>query len=204
MLLGGCGVLHTDAAPSCPTDRTVRLSSQADVAAFATCETARGIAIRTGATVDVSSLHALTTISGDLVIGPTVGVDVVTLSELREVGGAIIVADNGSLHGLALPRLEKAGRISIEANVSLQSIALPRLAEVTGGVDVSDNHDLEVFDAQALTRVGGDLVVANHPELTVVELGSLKAAAAVRFENDPKITPDVVEAVRAGIAAAAN
>lgn len=194
--LAGCGLFHTDAPASCPGDRTVVLASQRDVVAFQTCLTARGIALRTGATVDVAPLH-VTTITGDLVIGPTVGVESVSLSELTQVDGAIVVMGNGSLHGLFLPRLERVGRIAVEGNVSLASIAMPRLVEVTGGLTISDNHDLEVLDAPALVRVGGDLVLANHPLLTVVELGALRSAAAVRVEALPKLAAEVLDGLRA-------
>lgn len=194
--LTGCGLFHTDASPSCPMDRTVVLGNQGDVAAFATCTTARGVAIHTGATIDVASLTKLDSITGDLVVGPTVGVESISLSELRSVDGAIVVMGNGSMHGLFLPRLERAGRITVEGNVSLTSIAMPRLERVAGGISISDNHDLEVIDAQALATVGGDLVIANHPELTVLEFGALKSAAAVRVEADPKLPADVVAALR--------
>ena len=81
--------------------------------------------------------------------------------------------------------------------MSLTSIAMPRLEQVTGGISISDNHDLEVIDAQALAKVGGDLVIANHPELTVLELGALKSAAAVRVEADPKLPADLIAGLRA-------
>ena len=194
--LAGCGLFHPAAPASCPADRTVVLASQSDVVAFQTCLTARGIALRTGATVDVAPLH-VTTITGDLVIGPTVGVEAVSLSELRAVDGAIVVMGNGSLHGLFLPRLERAGRIVVEGNVSLASIAMPRLAEVTGGMTISDNHDLEILDAPALVQVGGDLVLVNHPQLTIVELGALRSAAAVRFDALPKLAAEVLDGLRA-------
>ena len=111
----GCGLFHTDPSPSCPSDRTVVLGNQGDVAAFATCTTARGVSIHTGATIDVSSLTKLDAITGDLVVGPTVGVESIALTELRSVDGAIVVMSNGSMHGLFLPRLERAGRITIRA-----------------------------------------------------------------------------------------
>ena len=192
--LTGC-FLHPDAPASCPGDRIVVLASQSDVRAFATCTRARGVVIRTGATVDVSPLQ-LETISGDLVVGPTVGTEAISLTELREVGGAISVAGNGSLKGLFLPRLERAGRIVVEGNVSLMSIALPRLEHLAGGLAVSDNHDLEVLDANALVEVGGDLVIANQPELTVVELGSLRSVAAIRIERVPKLPAELADTLR--------
>ncbi len=64
-------------------------------------------------------LGALEAIDGDLVIGPSIALAAASLDGLRSVGGALRVVANGDLHALALPRLERAGRIAIEGNSAL-------------------------------------------------------------------------------------
>src|SRR5262249_28494152 len=105
------------AAPSCPSGAIV-LAGAGDVARINPCGRGARVAIRTGASFDVSTMH-LRSIAGALVIGPTVGIEEIRLPELREVGGALRVTSNGSLRGLYLPQLERAGRIEIDGNVSL-------------------------------------------------------------------------------------
>ena len=141
-------------------------------------------------------LRELEEISGDLVIGPTVGVEEVSLNGLTRIGGAIRVANNPSLRGLFLPRLEEAGRIAIDSNTQLTTIALPRIAVVQGTVILTDNRSLELFEAGALVTVGHELVISGHPKLTNLELDRLTSAEAVRIEGDPKLAAAVVDKIR--------
>lgn len=178
-------------APACPAD--VVLAGQDDVARFAGCAGARSLVIRSGAPLDVSALRGLAAVAGDVAIGPSVGIEEVALGELRTIGGTLHVANNGSLRGLYLPKLERAGRIEIDGNVSLVTVSLPRLAGVDGAVAITDNADLEIVDAGELEAIGGALVIAGHPQLTLVELPKLERAASVRIEGSPKLGADVVE-----------
>lgn len=194
--LAGCW-FHGGEPPHCPTDRTLDLALQDDVANAAGCKRASGVTIRTGATVDVGPLHELAEIAGDLSIGPTVGIDEVALIGLVHVGGTIHVAYNGSLRGLFLPRLVEAGRIEIDGNVSLNTISVPNLARVLGAFVITDNHALELLDISALVTVGKELVIAGHPRLSLVELRHFGHADTVRIEGDPKLPVELVDALRA-------
>ena len=172
------------------------ISSQEDVASHAACESLSSLTVRTGAPVDLGPMRALETISGDLDVGPTVGVEELKLSELREVSGTVRIASNTSLHGLFLPRLEQAGRIEVEANASLTTIALPRLTDVAGTMLVTANSLLEIIDVSELARVGKDLVIADNASLTLIEGGKLETVQEVRVERNNKLPPDAVDGLR--------
>lgn len=197
LALAACGATPAGpAAPSCPADREIVLASQADIARLARCTTAHGVTIRSGASLDTSVLHALVTITGDLEIGPTVGIEEITLGELRVVEGAIHVVSNGLLQGLYLPHLERAGRIEIDGNVAITTVSLPRLTVVRGALRITDNASLELVDLSALGVIDQELVLTGDPQLTLVEAAQLQRAATVRLDV-PKLPPDVTERLRA-------
>jgi hypothetical protein len=195
--LAGCMLWRDDDKARCPLDRTVELGVQEDVTAFAACKRASAVRIRTGAALDLSPLKQLETIAGDLVIGPTVGVDTVNLSGLRVVGGTVRIADNGLLSGVFLPLLERAGRIEIDHNAGVTTISLPRLAQVTGAVVIADNHQLELVDLTGLATVGKELAIIGHPRLTLVLARHLASAESLRLDDDPALPPEIVEQLRA-------
>jgi len=202
-LVAGCSTGHPSPARSgaaCPQDRVIELGLQEDVVAIGSCERATGIRIRTGATIDVTPLRSLEVLSGDLEIGPTVGLDTVSLNALVRVGGTIRVTMNGSLRGLYLPRLESVGRIEISNNAVLSTISMPRLTRVESAVVISDNNALELVSAGALTTIGGELVLVGHPRLNLLEIANLKPPQAVRLEGNPSLPPEVAEQLRAGSA----
>jgi hypothetical protein len=194
-LLAGCPLFHTDQPASCPKGR-VDLGLQEDVLKFAGCTKAAGVMIRTGATIDVTPLHELEEIAGDLAIGPTVGVDSVAFNGLVRVGGTIRIVSNGSLRGLFLPRLEHVGRVEVDGNVVLTTISMPRLIDVKGSLVVTDNHGLELLSASTLSRIGGELVIVGHPKLNLVELPRLVHMETIRVEGNPAIPADVVDNLR--------
>lgn len=179
----------------------VDLSLPEDVTKFAGCKTASGIRIRTGATIDVTALSDLEEISGDLVIGPTVGVDSIAFNGLLEVRGTIRVANNGSLRGLFLPRLERAGRIEVDNNAVLSTISMPRLATVKGAMVITDNNALELVTATLLTSLGQELVIAGHPNLNLLEMPRVSHMATIRLEANPKLPPEVADQLRSKVAA---
>ena len=195
-LLPGCFLFRSSQPASCPKGRVVDLGLQEEVAKFAGCTSAAGVTIRTGATIDVSPLHELEEISGDLSIGPTVGVDTLAFNGLLRVGGTIRVVSNGSLRGLFLPRLEHVGRLEVDGNVVLTTISMPRLVDVTGSVVVTDNNGLELLSASTLTQIGGELVIVGHPKLNLLELPRLVRMQTMRVEGNPAIPADVVETLR--------
>lgn len=178
--------------PSCPADRAIVLASQADVARLAGCSTVRGLAVRTGAALDLSALRALTTITGDLAVGPTVAVEDVALPALRTVGGALRVIDNGVLGRLRLPTLARAGQIVIDGNPALTTVGLPRLEVVHGAVRITDNAVLELVDLPALVSIDQELVLAGDPGLSLVEAEQLQRAGAVQLDA-PSLSPGVAD-----------
>jgi hypothetical protein len=194
--LSACGAhAASPAPPSCPTDRPVVVTSRADVTRLAGCTTLRGLTVRSGAALDVSQLRALATLSGDLVIGPTIAIEEVTFRDLRIVDGAIRVAGNGLLQGLYFPALERAGTIEIEGNASVAAISLPRLQSVHGALRITDNANLELVDVSALSSVDQDLVLTGDPRLALVEATQLQHAAAIRLDL-PRLPADVAERLR--------
>ncbi|MDB4960019.1 MAG: hypothetical protein JWP01_18 [Myxococcales bacterium] len=197
LALAGCPGTRTAGTPKCPRDRTVTLTSQEDVEKLAGCTTLSGLTIRSGATIQLGPLRALETITGDLIVGPTVGVEELSLTELRDVGGSIQVMSNGSLRGLFLPRLERAGRISIEGNSSLVTISLPRLVSVLGSFVITEDASLELVDLSVLASVGKDLVITRNPELILIEADKLAQVLEVRIEENRKLPTDQSDALRA-------
>lgn len=192
-LLPGCFLFKSSPSASCQEGRTVELSLPEDVKKFAGCEKATGIQIRTGATIDVRPLSELEEITGDLSIGPTVGLDSVAFNGLLRVGGTIRVANNGSLRGLYFPRLEHVGRIEVDNNAVLSTISLPRLAKVDGSMVITDNNALELITTSLLVEVGQELVVAGHPKLNLFEIPRIQHLQAIRLERVPMLPADIVE-----------
>jgi len=183
------------APPRCPTAPTV-IASQADIARLAGCATLGGVTIRSGGALDLSALRALTTITGDLVIGPTVAVAEVSLSAVRAVGGDVGIRSNGMLQGVFLPALERAGSISVDGNVAITTLSLPRLVAIPRDVRVTGNASLELIDLSALTSIGGDLVLDHDPALVLVESGELRAVGRVELDL-PKLAPEIADRLRA-------
>lgn len=193
LALAGCWTSAPQ--PGCPVDRNLALAHQRDVTAAEGCKDASGVAITTGAPIDLAPLHHLETIRGDLVIGPTVGIEQVALDELREVGGTVRIVDNGTLRSVFLPRLERAGRVVIDRNLSLTTVAMPRLAAVAGSVSVTNNHDLTVLDASSLVDISKGLVIADHPKLEHVLMPRLAHAETVTIDRVPKLPATVTGAL---------
>ncbi|TMQ07490.1 MAG: hypothetical protein E6J90_43345 [Deltaproteobacteria bacterium] len=172
------------------------LASRADVARVAGCTALGGLALRSGAALDVSQLRALATVTGDLVIGPTIAIEEISLNGLRSVSGAIRVAGNGLLQGLYLPALERAGAIEIAGNAAIITISLPRLQAVRGALHITDNASLEMIDLSSLSSIDQDVAIAGDPRLHLLEAGQLERAAAVRLDA-PMLAPDIADRLRA-------
>jgi hypothetical protein len=197
LLVGCAGPAKPASTPACPMDRTVVISSQDDVLRFAACTTASSLTIRTGASISLAPLRGLETITGDLAVGPTVGMEEIALPELREIGGTVRIESNGALHGIFLPRLARAGRIDIEANAALTTISFPRLEAALGSFLILQNGALELIDIPVLASVGKDLVISDNPELTLIEAGNLATVQEIRIERNRKLPVEQVDAVRA-------
>lgn len=197
LVLAGCPGPRSPSAPKCPLDRTWVIAGQDDVEALAGCTTASAVTIRSGATITLGPLRTLETITGDLLIGPTVGMEELALLELREVGGSVRVVSNGSLRGMFLPRLERAGRVSVEGNAALTTISLPRLQTVPGSLVITEDASLELIDLSALVTVGKDLVIAGNHKLSLIEADKLTTVLEVRVEDNRALPEEQVQALRA-------
>jgi hypothetical protein len=193
-LVVGCSSSRGAGKPSsCPTDHSVELGLQEEVDKLAGCTSVAGIVIRTGATIDVAPLKELEEITGDLAIGPTIGLDEVALNGLLRVGGTIRVTNNGTLRGLFFPRVDRVGRIEVENNVALMSISAPRLTSVDGAIVIADNAALELISAPLLATVGKELMITGHAKLSLVEMAKLSNVEVARIERNPKLSAEVVE-----------
>jgi hypothetical protein len=173
------------------------ITGQDDVEALAGCTTASAVTIRSGATITLGPLRTLETITGDLLVGPTVGMEELSLLELREVGGSVKVTSNGSLRGMFLPRLERAGAINVEGNAGLTTISLPRLEAVPGSLVITEDSSLELIDLSALVTVGKDLVIKGNHKLTLIEADRLSSVLELRVEDNRQLPADQVDALRA-------
>lgn len=196
ILCVACGGARTAGdGTRCPTDHSVELGLQEEVDKLAGCTTLPGIVIRTGAPIDVAPLKDLEEVTGDISIGPTIGLDEVAFNGVLRVGGTIRVSNNSSLRGLFFPRVERVGRIEIENNAVLMSISLPRLVTVDSSMVIADNGALELVTASSLVTVGKELVIAGHAQLSMVEMAALAHVEAARIESNPKLSADVVDAL---------
>ncbi len=196
-LLAACAVPRAAGAPPCPTELTVTINGQDDVDRLAGCVRVSGLVIRSGAPIGLAPLRALEVVTGDLVVGPTLALEELTLLELVEVRGSIRVRGNHALRGLFLPRLERAGRVEVEASPALVTISLPRLGATTGSLVVAGNPSLEIMDLSALVSVGHDLVVTANPRLMLIEAGRLAAVQAVRIDDNRALPAEQIDALRA-------
>jgi hypothetical protein len=195
--LPGCSLFRGHDSASCPKDRPVEIGLQEEVKKLAGCTQLPGVVVRTGATIDLSPLKELEEITGDLAIGPTVGLDEAAFNGLLHVGGTIRVANNGSMRGLFFPRIERVGRFEVENNAVLDSISLPRLAAVEGAMVIADNGSLELISAPLLVTVGKELVIAGQRKLELLEMPRVASVEAIRIEGNPKLPAEVIEKLTA-------
>ncbi|HET9625105.1 MAG TPA: hypothetical protein VFP84_27245 [Kofleriaceae bacterium] len=170
-MLAACGA-PAPAAPVAPACGDVVIGDQADVARAAGCVALRSLTIRSGAALDLAPLAGLREVTGDVVVGPTVGMEDLSLTGLRTVGGALRVVGNGLAQGIFLRQLERAGAITIDGNPAITTIALPRLT-TAAALRVTDNASLELLDLAALTTLGAALVVTGAPRLSVLDAPGL-------------------------------
>ena len=177
-------MVPTAAPVQCPRGPVV-VSGQDHVAALAGCPRLDGdLRIRTAAALRLDDLASLETVTGSLVIGPTLALDTLDgLRGLREVGGALRVVANGDVTGAFFPALERAGAVEIDGNVALLQVMLPRLREVTGDVVVHGNAALELVDVTVLARIGGALIIEDNVVLTDVAIGTARAGSVRVLRN---------------------
>jgi hypothetical protein len=196
-LAAACGAPRAPGPPASCGEEPAFVAGPEHVARLAGCLRARAVTIRTGAALELGPLGQLEAIDGDLAIGPSVGLAEASLGGLRSVGGTIRVVANGNLGALRLPRLERAGRISIEGNSELATLSMPRLREVGGALIISGNPDLALVDAGALEAVGGELAITDNARLVLIEAARLERAGDVRVANNRMLPDDVARALEA-------
>ncbi len=206
LVLAACGpaatVHPTPVATGCPAGARVTLAGQDDIAALAGCTAIGGMTIRTGTALQLAPLRRLELIEGDLLIGPSVGLQEVALHQLREVTGKIRVVANNNLHAIFLPQLRRAGQIEIDGNVALTTISMPKLETVTGSLVITHDAELELVELSSLTRVGQELLLIDNPHLVLIEAGKLTGAGSVRVESNALLPVDQADALRATAPAA--
>jgi hypothetical protein len=185
--VAGCGGAAHPAPARCPRG-DVAISSQDSVEALRGCPALAGdLRIRTGAALDLAALGSLERIRGDLVIGPTLGLDTIAgLGALREVGGTLRLVANGDVTAAFFPALTRAGSVDIDSNLALAQIMFPALTEVGADLLVRRNSMLELVDLGPLTRVGATLALEHNPALASVWVAAPRAAA-VRILGNPQL-----------------
>jgi hypothetical protein len=200
-VLAGCGGAAHPAPPRCPTGDVV-LASQASVDGLAGCARIDGdLRIRTGAPLGLAPLASLTQVTGALVIGPTLGLDVIDgLSALREVGALRLVA-NGDATGAYFPALVRAGAVEVDGNLALTQLMVPALRDVARDLTVRSNAALELVDLSAAERVGGTLSIEKNPLLSAVWTGALRSNA-VHVLGNPRLDAEAQARLIATAAAA--
>jgi hypothetical protein len=193
----GCGAPHTfhkDPERGCPLEGELTIAAQEDVAKIAGCTAISTLVIRTGAKLELAPLGRLEAIRGDLLVGPSVGLEELALPRLRTVDGTIRVVGNGNLRAVFLPKLEHAKRIEIEGNVAISNLSLPKLTAVEAVV-VTGQAELELIDIPSLAKTS-ELVITDNPKLVMIE-GEV-TAKTLRLENNKQLPAEVNERLHQG------
>lgn len=99
----------------------------------------------------------------------------VVLPDIEVVEGKILVT--GALGSLKMPKLQRAGGVSVTSANEIVSIELPRLEKVGGGISLGNNPLLETVDLPALTTSGG-FFAGGNPALETLTLPSLTEIGA--------------------------
>jgi hypothetical protein len=176
VLVAACGGAEpTPARPeaACGVDRVI--TRQDHLEEVGACGSVTGnLIIRGAARFDLAALAPLESVDGDLIIGPTFDLDVVSVDGLRRVGGALRIVSNGLATGVFLPRLEHAGSIEVAGNVAIAGVSMPALRQVDGDLVVEDNPGLEHLAAGALAEVGGIVRIDGNPALAAEQADALR------------------------------
>jgi len=121
--------------------------------------------------VDASFIHEVTRIAGDLTISAP-SMTALSLPNLAQIDGSLIITNCPSLAVLELPQLgQVGGGVNILAADALTSLAgLGALTKVDGFFTVASNQSLGTLDGlDALTAVGGALDLRDNPALTSMQ-----------------------------------
>ena len=173
-------------AAACATADVVATDT-AGLVPYAHCHQLRSLTVRSGAAVDFSVLAKLTSVTGDVRIGPSLGITEIALPMLQSVGGTLRVAGNTVASGLYSKLLQRVGTLEITDNATLSTLALSALEQVTGDVTIARNGDLGTVLAPHWTKVGGVFRLQSCRSLEFVELAPTFTAATVQISDIPKL-----------------
>jgi hypothetical protein len=107
-------------------------------------------------------------ITGHLAISAPFAVE---LPALELVGGSVVIADGATQ--VRLPALTAVSRDVLVRGATLTAVALPALAIIGDRLRVLDARALAPVALPALTRVGGDVVLARVPSVSAPRLASI-------------------------------
>jgi hypothetical protein len=119
-------------------------------------------------------LSALVNVGGSVMVtnnGAAVSID---LTNLASIGGNFVLSDNGAVLTISLPALTSVGGyIDVNGDGTLGSVTLPALTNVGGYVNVSGDGAVGSITLPALTSVGGYIDVNGDGTLGSVTLPAL-------------------------------
>lgn len=173
-------------ATACATADVIATDT-AGLLPYAHCRELQSLTVRSGAAVDFTVLAKLTFVTGDLRIGPSLGITEISLPGLQAVGGTLRVAGNTVASGLYTKQLQHIGMLEIADNATLSTLALSALEHVTGNVTIARNGDLSTVLAPRWTKVGGVFRLQSCRSLEFVEIDPTFSAAAVQISDIPKL-----------------
>ena len=177
----------TVVSPAACATADVIATDTAGLLPYAQCRELQSLAVRSGAPVDFTVLAKLTSVTGDLRIGPSLGITEISLPMLQSVGGTLRVAGNTVASGLYAKQLRHVGMLEIADNATLSTLALSALEHVTGDVTIARNGDLGTVLAPHWTKVGGVFRLQSCRSLEFVELAPTFSAAHVQISDIPKL-----------------
>ena len=175
-----CGGAIHPVASRCGSDATI--SSQADVRALASCTSVRSLHIASAAPLDLAALSSLQYVGGELAVGPTVGLEALTLPGLLDVG-ALHIISNSSLRSVSLSALTHAQSITIEREPALEMFAAPLLAHIDGDLRLDRVTSLSTLGLDQLASIGGTFSITGTTAFEVVALTALQRVGTVVIDE---------------------
>jgi|GEM_PF-6317410 len=161
LLLAGCGGAAASGRTESAACAGARVTVDREAQELGGCVTIDGDLLIYGPTLSsLAPLDSLSTVRGDLVIGPT--------ASLRTLNGL------GNLQSVS-------GDVRVEETLRLDSVTLAGLVEVGGSLRIENNRDLAVVAVPALQTVGRHLFIDDNPDLLDVNLGPTASVGGERF-----------------------
>ncbi len=134
-------------------------------------------------------LPALKT-TGDFYLYYLPDLNVLYCPDLQETTGTLTLPSTSSLTELELPKLQKAGGISLTA---LYTVSVPSLTEVTGDLSFKSMYSENLDFLSALTTVGGTLSINDPLNLkTFTAPSSLESIGVLNFYGSSTSLPEEI------------